>query len=74
MTERCLQSVKIALSGATQIPPGRASDPYLSILKTLASVEFYSSGSFFSILLEHYLQRATVSATKDDFRRAGSYD
>jgi|HubBroStandDraft_6_1064221.scaffolds.fasta_scaffold2726996_2 hypothetical protein len=59
MTERCLQSVKIALSGATQIPPGRASDPYLSILKTLASVEFYSSGSFFSILLDSSLYQLT---------------
>ncbi len=41
MRERCLQSTKIALSGATPSPPGRASDPYLSILKTLHSAEFY---------------------------------
>jgi transposase len=41
MRERCLQSAKIALSGATQSPPGRASNPYLSSLKTLDSAEFY---------------------------------
>ena len=39
--ERCLQSANIALSGAMKSPPGRASDPYLSILKTLDSAEFY---------------------------------
>jgi hypothetical protein len=52
MRERSLASAKLALSGATQSPPARASDPDLSILKTLDSVEFYSSGPFFSILLE----------------------
>jgi hypothetical protein len=41
MRERCLQSAKMALAGAKQSPPGRASDPYLSILKTLDSAEFY---------------------------------
>ena len=41
MRERCRQSAKIALWGATQTPRGRASDPYLSILKTLDSDEFY---------------------------------
>jgi hypothetical protein len=41
MRKRCLQSANIALSGATQSPPGRASDPYLSILKTLDFAEFY---------------------------------
>ena len=51
MRERSLASAKLALSGATQSPPARASDPDLSILKTLDSVEFYSSGPFFSILL-----------------------
>ena len=52
MRERSLASAKLALSGATQSPPARASDPDLSILKTLDSAEFYSSGPFFSILLE----------------------
>jgi hypothetical protein len=41
MRERCLQSAKIALSGATQSPTERASAPYLTILKTLDSAEFY---------------------------------
>jgi hypothetical protein len=41
MRERCLQSAKIALSGTRQSPPERASNPYLSILKTLDSAEFY---------------------------------
>jgi hypothetical protein len=40
MRERCLQGAKIALAGATQSPPGGASDPYLSILKALDSAEF----------------------------------
>jgi hypothetical protein len=41
MREGCRQSAKIALSGATPSPRGRASDLYLSILKTLDSAEFY---------------------------------
>ena len=41
MRERCLQSAKIALSGATQSPPGGVSRPSLNILKTLDSAEFY---------------------------------
>ena len=41
MRERCLQSAKIALSGAMQSPLGGVSDPSWSILKTLDSAEFY---------------------------------
>jgi hypothetical protein len=41
MRERCRQSAKIALAGATQSPPGGGSDPSLSILKTLDSAEIY---------------------------------
>lgn len=41
MRERCVQSANIALSGAMKSPPGRASDPSLTILKTLDSTEFY---------------------------------
>jgi hypothetical protein len=41
MRERCRQSAKIALAGATQSPPERAADAPLSISKALDAAEFY---------------------------------
>jgi len=76
MRERSLASAKLALSGATQSPPARASDPDLSILKTLDSAEFYSSGPFFSILLGRAIraQRQKLGLSQEKLAECCNFD